>query len=391
MSRTLLLLNVTIVNHDQVPFVGDVLIENGRIKKVGHVFTVVADRVIDGKGKGWILFPGYIDVHIHGSFGHDVMDAAEEALHQLGRSLVQEGVTGFLATTMTQSCFAIEKTLATIARFTSGIDEAELLGVHLEGPYISARRAGAQPIQYIRQPSILEFNRWQNLSGGRIKQITVAPEVKGGFDFVEALSKEEIIVSIGHSDATMEEVAKAVKVGVKQATHLFNQMRPFHHREPGVVGSVLIEKHVKVELIVDFVHSHPKAVELVYRLKGASGIILVTDAMRAKGLSYGAYELGGQTVSVTQKGAHLPDGTLAGSVLTMAIAVKNMQAVTNCSLQELVAMSSTNAAKQLNLKNKGYIAEGFDADLVVVDQQLTVQKTICRGKVVFEHRKEDML
>lgn len=391
MSHTLLLLNVTIVNHDQVPFEGNVLIENGRIKKVGHKSVDLADQVIDGKGKGWILFPGYIDVHIHGSSGHDVMDATDEALHQLGRSLVQEGVTGFFATTMTQSCLAIEKALATIAQFKSGIEEAELLGVHLEGPYISVRRAGAQPMQYIRYPSILEFNRWQNLSGGRIKQITVAPEVKGGFDFVEALSKQEIIVSIGHSDATMEEVEKAVKVGIKQATHLFNQMRPFHHREPGVVGSVLVEDCMKAELIVDFVHSHPKAVELVYRLKGASGIILITDAMRAKGLAYGNYDLGGQTVSVTQKGAHLPDGTLAGSVLTMELAVKNMQAVTKCSLQELVAMSSANAAKQLNLKRKGYIAEGFDADLVVVNQHLTVQKTICRGKVVFDNREEDIL
>lgn len=379
------------MNHDQVPFEGDVFIENGRIKRVGKALTFVAENVIDAKDKGWYLFPGYIDMHIHGSAGNDAMDATEESLHHLGHSLVKEGVTGFLATTMTQPCTAIEKALANIAQFESGIDEAELLGVHVEGPYISTRRAGAQPIKYIKLPSIQQFNRWQELSGNRIKQITVAPEIEGGFEFVEALSKQGIVVSIGHSDATTEEVEQAVKLGAKQATHLFNQMRPFHHREPGVVGSVLVDDNVKVEVIVDFVHSHPKAVELMYRVKGASGIILITDAMRAKGLSYGEYDLGGQNVSVSQTGAHLPNGALAGSVLTMELAVKNMRGVTNCSLQELVAMSSTNAAKQLQLATKGYIAEGFDADFVILDQQLNVQKTICRGKVAFESPKEEML
>lgn len=379
------------MNHDQVPFDGDVFIENGRIKRVGKALTVVADQVINAKGKGWLLFPGYIDMHIHGSSGNDAMDATDDALHNLAHSLVKEGVTSFLATTMTQAGSAIEKALANIALYENDENEAELLGVHVEGPYISSLRAGAQPIEYIKLPSIKQFNRWQELSGERIKQITIAPEIEGGFEFIEELSKQGIVVSIGHSDATTEEVEKAVQLGAKQATHLFNQMRPFHHREPGVVGSVLVEDNVKVEVIVDFVHSHPKAVELAYRSKGASGLILITDAMRAKGLSYGEYDLGGQTVSVTKTGAHLSSGALAGSVLTMELAVKNMQTVTNCSLQELVAMSSTNAAEQLQLATKGCIAEGYDADFVILDQQLNVQKTICRGKVVFESPEEEKL
>ncbi|KOS67905.1 N-acetylglucosamine-6-phosphate deacetylase [Lysinibacillus contaminans] len=391
MANTFLILNGTIVNHDQVPFDGDVFIENGRIKRVGKALTVVADQVINAKGKGWLLFPGYIDMHIHGSSGNDAMDATDDALHNLAHSLVKEGVTSFLATTMTQAGSAIEKALANIALYENDENEAELLGVHVEGPYISSLRAGAQPIEYIKLPSIKQFNRWQELSGERIKQITIAPEIEGGFEFIEELSKQGIVVSIGHSDATTEEVEKAVQLGAKQATHLFNQMRPFHHREPGVVGSVLVEDNVKVEVIVDFVHSHPKAVELAYRSKGASGLILITDAMRAKGLSYGEYDLGGQTVSVTKTGAHLSSGALAGSVLTMELAVKNMQTVTNCSLQELVAMSSTNAAEQLQLATKGCIAEGYDADFVILDQQLNVQKTICRGKVVFESPEEEKL
>ncbi|MCL1701329.1 N-acetylglucosamine-6-phosphate deacetylase [Lysinibacillus sp. Bpr_S20] len=383
MKNTLLISNVTIVNHHEV-FMGDVYIEDGRVNKISRDLSVKAEYYINGKDKNWFLLPGYIDMHIHGSAGHDVMDATQLALHQMARSLVQEGVTGFLATTMTQSIEAIESALMNVAQFENNDDEASLLGIHVEGPYVSKKRAGAQPIEYIILPSTKQFASWQNMSKQRIKQVTIAPEVEGGFTFIESLKDLNVIASIGHSDATVEEVDRAVTLGVKQATHLYNQMRPFHHRNPGVVGAVLLEDQVKTEIIADFVHSHPQAVRLAYRLKGAEGIILITDAMRAKGLHYGDYDLGGQTVHVSKDGAHLSNGALAGSVLTMEQAVKNMKAITNCSLQEIVAMSSTNAAKQLQLSTKGHIVEGYDADFVLLDENLNVQKTICRGKVVFE-------
>lgn len=384
LSNTLLISNVTIVNHNEIPFTGDVLIDNGKIIKVGKELFDKAEQYIEGKGKDWLLFPGYIDMHIHGSAGNDAMDASQQALHDMAASLVKEGVTGFLATTMTQAPEAIENALKTIAQFENGNNEAKLLGVHVEGPYVSKKRAGAQPIDYMILPSIEQFAHWQALSNNRIKQITIAPELEGGFQFIEELYKQGVIVSIGHSDATLEEVEQAVAFGVRQATHLYNQMRPFHHRDPGVVGGVLVEDAVKVEIIADFVHCHPMSVKLAYRVKGAEGIVLITDAMRAKGLQYGDYDLGGQTVHVTESGAHLPNGALAGSVLTMEQAVKNMKAVTNCSLSELVAMSSANAAKQLQLRSKGRIAEGFDADVILLDQHLNVEKTICQGNIVFE-------
>ncbi|MGE7622863.1 N-acetylglucosamine-6-phosphate deacetylase [Viridibacillus sp. NPDC096237] len=384
MSGTILISNVTIVNYDQDVFIGDLYLEGGKIAKVGKRLRVKAQHTIDGTSKGWIVFPGYIDMHIHGSDGFDVMDATEEALQGIARSLPKEGTTSFLATTMTQSIDVIEKTLQTAAAYKGGLDEAEMLGIHVEGPYISKERAGAQPLQYIIEPSIQQFLQWQEISEGRIKQITVAPEVNNGFEFIEAVSKVGIVVSIGHSDAKSDEVERAVLLGAKQATHLYNQMRPFHHREPGVVGDVLLEDDLKVEIIADFIHSHPKSVKFAYRLKQASRIILITDAMRAKGLEYGVYDLGGQAVKVTETGAHLSDGTLAGSVLTMEQAVKNVYAVTKCSLQELVSMSSNNAARQLKLPLKGYINPGMDADLVILDANLNVQKTICHGKVVFE-------
>lgn len=383
MSKTILISNVTIVNYDR-EITGDLFIRDGKVEKIGQALQVEADIFLDGTAKNWIVMPGFIDMHIHGSAGFDMMDATEEALRGMSRSLVKEGTTSYLPTTITQRVDAIEAALENVNGFVNNADEAEVLGIHVEGPYISTKWAGAQPIEHISEPSIEQFLKWQQLSGNRIKQVTVAPEIVGGFEFVQAMSEEGIISSIGHSDASSDEVEKAVQLGAKQATHLYNQMRPFHHRDTGVVGSVLLEDHMKVEIIVDYIHSHMKAVNLAYRLKGAEGIILITDAMRAKGLEYGEYDLGGQTVYVTEKGAHLSSGALAGSILTMDQAVRNMKQTTGCSLQELVSMSSTNAAKQLKLSHKGYIDEGFDADLVILDLELNVQKTICRGNIVFE-------
>lgn len=383
MPKTILISNVTIVNHDK-EVVADLFLKDGKIEKIGTQLSNEADIHINGASKDWIVFPGFIDMHIHGSAGFDTMDATEEALRGMARSLVKEGTTSFLPTTMTQTTNAIETALKNIASFVSKTDEAEVLGIHVEGPYISPKRAGAQPLEYIIEPTLEQFDSWQHLSNNRIKQITIAPEVTGGLEFVETASSQGIVVSIGHSDASSEEVEQAVKLGVKQATHLYNQMRPFHHREPGVVGSVLISDEIKTELIVDFIHCHPNAVKLAYRLKGASGIILITDAMRAKGLPNGSYDLGGQMVSVTEKGAHLSNGALAGSMLTMDQAVRHFRQATNCSLMELVSMSSTNAANQLKLSNKGSIAEGLDADVVLLNKDLHVQITICRGQIVFE-------
>lgn len=377
--------NVHIVNADQSFENQDVVIQEGKIIAIGSSLTQQTTEEIDGENQ--YLFPGFIDLHIHGSAGVDTMDATEDALHTMAKSLVKEGVTSFLATTMTQKIEAIESALQTIAHFENTEDEAEVLGVHVEGPFISIHRVGAQPEEYIIPPSIELFRKWQQLSGNKIKEITVAPEVEKGFEFVKAVSKEGVIVSIGHSDATYDEVEQAVNYGATQGTHLYNQMRPFHHREPGVVGASLLLDAIKVELIVDFIHSHEQAVKLAYRMKGASGIILITDAMRAKGVPYGDYDLGGQTVHVTETGAHLSNGALAGSVLTMDAALRHMKQLTNCTMEELVAMSSANAAQQLNELNKGKICVGADADFVLLDQDLIVQKTIKKGKVVFEAHK----
>lgn len=263
-----------------------------------------------------------------------------------------------------------------------------MLGVHLEGPFLSTIRAGAQPVEHMIAPSSELFNKWQEISGDRIKLVTMAPELENGLAFIEELTKGGVVASLGHTDATSDVVHSAVEAGASHITHLYNQMSPFHHREPGVVGAAFLEDSLQVEIIVDGIHSHPKAVELAYRQKGASGIILITDAMRAKGLPPGTYDLGGQDVEVTHKDARLPDGTLAGSILTMEHAAKNMKAITNCTVAELVAMTSTNAATQLGLDNKGKIESGKDADLTIIDEDWTVQLTICRGNLTYS--KEEL-
>ncbi len=379
---SLLIRNITVVNANGREERVDVWMKDSKIAEIATHIDVSDVDQLDGSGK--FLLPGFIDMHIHGSAQMDTMDASDEGLHIMAKSLLKEGTTSFLATTMTQSYDNIERAIANVAQFQPQLDEAEVLGIHIEGPFVSKNRAGAQPLDYIVQPDIDVWTKWQELSGNKIKQITLAPEEPNGMTSVQSISNSGVIVSIGHSDATFEQMQEAVQLGATQGTHLYNQMRPFHHRDPGVVGGVLLLDAIKAELIVDFIHMHEGAVEMAYRLKGADGIILITDAMRAKGMPFGEYDLGGQMVHVTEAGAHLSNGSLAGSILKMDQAVRNMHQITNCTVEELVKMSSYNAAQQLKLTNKGQLVQGYDADAVILDEHLMLQQTIKAGKVTFD-------
>jgi N-acetylglucosamine-6-phosphate deacetylase len=331
--------------------------------------------------------PGFIDVHIHGANGADAMDATKEALETVAQALPSEGTTSFLATTMTQEEKRIEKALVNAGEYikdpqTPG--KAEILGIHLEGPFVNPKKAGAQPIQYIIEPNLGLFKKWEQLSRQTIKLVTLAPEQSGGLEMVRYLKANGIIASIGHTDATYAEMLNAIDAGANHVTHLYNQMRGLHHREPGTVGAALLKEEVKAELIVDGVHVHPEMVKLAYMQKGKQGIILITDSMRAKCLKNGHYDLGGQDVTVQNGKAVLSDGTLAGSILQLGQGVKNILAFTGCALEDAVEMAAVNPAKQLNVFNrKGTISEGKDADIVVLDENLDVYMTICRGEVAY--------
>ncbi|MFC4712910.1 N-acetylglucosamine-6-phosphate deacetylase [Planococcus dechangensis] len=383
MKNSLLISGITIADAVEESFIGDILIEDGKISRVAEKIDVLADIHIDTSGKNWTAFPGFIDVHIHGAAGHDAMDATPEALAGLAEALPKEGTTSFLATTMTQSDEAISAALDNIREFQTSEGQAEILGVHLEGPFISAQRAGAQPVEHIVDASYPLFQKWQQLSGKQIRLVTLAPETHNAMPFIKKLTEDGVIASIGHSDATFEEVEAAVRSGASHVTHLYNQMSPFHHRNPGVVGAALMEDGLMVEIIADFIHSHPASVEMAFRQKGANRLMLITDAMRAKGLPPGVYDLGGQDVQVTEKDARLADGTLAGSILTMDRAIQHVQSLTGCSVNELVAVTSANAANELGLADKGKIRSGMDADIAILDDDLNVQMTICKGTIAY--------
>lgn len=373
---SIVLRNSVIWNPKEEPKRADIYIENGKIVRKFPVND--STRIIDGQSS--IAMPGFVDLHIHGAMGGDVMDATQEALHIISEALVTEGTTAFLATTMTQSSENIEKALVNAAAFTGSC--SQMIGIHLEGPFVNTLRAGAQPEQYIRHPDLADFLEWVKLSQNLIKYVTIAPELV--YDqFIEEATRLGIIVSAGHTDATSMQLRQAQQKGLQSVTHLYNQMKPFHHREIGAIGEALLNDDLYCELIADFVHSSEEAVRFAFKNKGADRLLLITDAMRAKGLSAGKYDLGGQQVTVEEK-ACLDDGTLAGSILKMNTAVKNMAQLGICSPQDLVKMSSYNANRLLKRDGYGEIRIGNQADIVILDEQFQVLYTIVKGEIVYQ-------
>ncbi|MCF6137773.1 N-acetylglucosamine-6-phosphate deacetylase [Pseudalkalibacillus berkeleyi] len=337
-----------------------------------------------------IVLPGRIDGHIHGAAGFDVMDATIEAIEGIASALVKEGTTSFLPTTMTAGQEKIENALQTIndyQQFHNNREKAEVIGIHLEGPFISTNKIGAQNPKYIQMPNFELFQKWYQISGSNIKVVTLAPEIKGATSFIKHLTKNGVVVSIGHSNATYAQVKAALSAGASQFTHLYNAMRPLHHREPGVVGGAFLNQDALAELIVDGLHCAPEMVKLAFDIKGKQGLMLITDAMRAKCLGNGTYELGGLEVYVQEGKATLKDGTLAGSILTMQDACWNMMNYTNANIDDLVFMNSINPAKQYGVYNrKGSINIGKDADLIILDSNYELKMTICRGEIAYEKR-----
>lgn len=333
------------------------------------------------------LLPGFIDCHVHGANMADVMDGTPEALATIAEALIKEGTTSFLATTLTAPVNEIEKALSAVQQTMQNPPKgACLLGVHLEGPFISPKKAGAQRAEFVLTPSTTLFEKWQTLCE-HIKLVTLAPEIPESMGLVQFLKERHILVSMGHTDATFKEAMAAIDQGVSYATHLFNAMRGIHQREPGVVTAALLQDAVMTEVIADGIHLHPAILQCILRLKHREKIILVTDAMRAKCVTEGVYDLGGQQVTVKDNKATLADGTLAGSVLKMPNAIQNMLRYTGCHLSDASIMASENPAKALGIfPTKGSIATGKIADLVVLDEKLNVVLTMCAGEIVYQLR-----
>lgn len=328
------------------------------------------------------VLPGFIDIHIHGGYGEDIMDANLKGLRKLSELLLSEGTTSFLPTTMTQSNDNIKRALKNIVKCKNTQDcktAAEIIGIHLEGPFISKDKVGAQNPRFVETPSINKVEHFQNIADNQIKIITIAPEVKGAEETISRWS-ENIIFSIGHTLADYEQVNFSVTKGVRHITHLYNASSNFTHRNLGVVGAAWTNNKLSAEIIVDGIHSHPEAIDIAYKLKGNQSLYLITDSMRAKGMPDGEYDLGGQSVTVNHPEARLSTGELAGSILRMIDGFKNLIHFTNGSISDLWPLTSLNQARALNISEaKGSIEIGKDADLVVLKDDISLKMTVKGG------------
>ena len=365
-----------------------VFIDEGRIVEIASSSRrdiPKGPRVLDFAN--CVLVPGFVDMHIHGGAGHDVMESDPAALPTLEQLLYRHGVTTYFPTTITAP---LETTLDALGRLADAIeaasknqskDRARPAGIHLEGPFISHVRPGVHPTGDLLRPSLEIFERLWKASRGHIKVLTIAPELDGARALITEAARRGVCVSLGHSDANLEQAQSAVTAGARHATHTFNAMRPMGHRDPGILGFALADDRLSAEIIADGVHVDPLMVRLFLRAKGGDSAVLVTDATAATGMPDGQYRLGSLVVEV-KDGKCLSHGKLAGSVLTLDQAVRNVVRFANCDLQGAVRLATLNPARTTGLASGvGTLAEGATADLVVLSPQGDVVQTIVQGQV----------
>ena len=338
------------------------------------------DKVVDATGK-WVV-PGFIDIHAHGALGKDTIDGTCDAIHTIGKFFAAHGVTSYLPTEWTSTPELMMKAIDNVANCPQPEDGARHLGVHVEGPYLSVKHRGAQLEDLIRKPDPIEYQKW--LDTGVVKLITIAPENEGALEFIDLAVEQGVEFSIGHSGASYEKVIEAADHGVKQATHLYNGMLGVHHRNPGTAGAILTDDRIFAQIIVDGVHVHPAMIKLAVRAKGVSRIILITDSIRGTGLPDGDYDYYGQKFTVTDGIARTPEGGLSGSTLMLDQALRNMIKFTGMSLNEVLPMATSVPAEAMGWSGqRGVLKPGADADVIIFNDDLIVEKTFVLGKEVF--------
>jgi N-acetylglucosamine-6-phosphate deacetylase len=341
--------------------------------------------------RNFSLIPGFIDVHIHGAAGYDVMDASPEGLAAIAASVASWGTTSFLATTVTASQESTFRAMDAVAAWMKGTEKragrertgdrpsAEILGVHFEGPFISHVRRGVHPEKWIVAPSLPLFRRLLDAAKGAARILTLAPELPGATELIAEAQRAGVVVSLGHTDANYAEAMAAISAGARHAAHVFNAMRPFAHRETGIVGAILTSPGVTAELIADGVHVDDAAIRILFAAKGPQGVILASDGTAATGMPDGKYRLGTLEVNVAGGVARDSEGKLAGSTLTLDRALRHMVAL-GIPFREVLPMLTANPARLLGLgRSKGCIAAGADADLVLLDDQMRVAGVMTRG------------
>ena len=370
--------NANIVLPDRI-IKGGLKIEGGRIASFGEGDFELSEDLY--------VAPGFIDEHIHGANGSDAMDATPEAIINISNSLLQEGVTSFLPTTMTMADEMILNALRNI-RECANLEMlgAKIQGIHLEGPFISSRYPGAQDPKFIQAPSEMAMKRYVEASGHLIKEVTFAYEEDKDDEFLNYVLREGILPSNGHSDCPGKLLGEGARKGIRSITHLFNGQRPFNHREIGVVGEALVDDRLRVELIADFIHSSPEAVKLAFKSKNKGDIVLISDSTEGKYLAPGTYHLGGNKIYIRDGVARLENGTIAGSILRLDQALRNVRTIApDYSMSDLINLVSKNPADNLRLQGVGQIKEGYAADFAILDRDFHVVMTIVDG--VIRYRK----
>ncbi|GGG97917.1 N-acetylglucosamine-6-phosphate deacetylase [Silvibacterium dinghuense] len=332
---------------------------------------------------GCTLAPGLFDVHIHGSVGHDIMEATPEAFGKIGSFLAARGVTSYLPTTVTAPLDTTLRSLEGLVKFMGSTEYgAKPLGIHLEGPFLSPHKKGAHAAHQLLEPTVTMFDRFWQAAEGHIRLMTIAPELPGALEVIEHATKLGVRISMGHSDANSEQAAKGTAAGAVSATHTYNAMRAFDHRSPGLLGEVLSNDHLYGELICDGLHVAPQAVKIYWKCKGPEKAILITDAMAATGMPDGNYKLGELDVRVKDGVCLIGENTLAGSTLTLDHAVRNFAAFTGAPLTEVAKLASRNPARMTGFADQvGTLAAGRSADMTVLNAKNEVVGTILRGQV----------
>lgn len=345
--------------------------------RISNTFDSGAE-IIDADGL--YAIPGLIDIHFHGCVGYDFCDGTQEAIQEIANYEASWGITSIAPATMTLGYSELAKIFKNAASYQSN-QGAELVGINMEGPYLSHAKKGAQNEAYLMTPDLGHFREMQQLSGGLIKLVAIAPEEAGAMEFINAV-KDEVVISVAHTTADYDTAAEAFLCGASNVTHLYNAMPAFSHRNPGVIGAALDADHVKVELICDGIHIAPSVVRATFKMFGDDRIILVSDSMMATGLKDGEYSLGGQKVRVTGNKATLMDGTLAGSTTNLMVCMKTAVSM-GIPLESAVKCASVNPAKQLGIYDEyGSITPGKYANIVLLNPDLSINKVILKGKVL---------
>lgn len=387
MNKTTIL-HGNILTPDRLVENKNLVIENGKITRIEKPISSKTDGLIID-AKGLFVLPGFVDQHVHGGGGADTMDATNEAFETIVKAHARHGTTSLCLTTIASPASKLIYTLNSIKSFMgmqhqNNVGGAKVLGVNLEGPFLNPDKKGAHREEYIESPSLENFLRYSKILKDELKLVTIAPEVAGALELISYISKLKYpVVSIGHSNADVVIAMQAFNLGAKCITHFYNAMSPFHHRRPGIMGAITQNESVAIELIPDQNLIDPSSIKIASKLVGSERIIIITDALMSAGTSLTQFNFSGKSIQVKDGSCFTEDGTVWGSILTMDKAIRNFIKFTDCSVDFAVKSATKNPASLLGVKRKGGLKIGYDADVVVVNEEMEVLATIVEGNLAY--------